>query len=128
MIRARLMFAAALACSLAAATAARSERSQADAGRMIAQRHCSGCHALSGVLSPNPNAPPFPLLYQHYAFGDLGRVLNKGQIASVDPPVEGEPGPHPRMSTTVLAPEQLAQLTAYLNSLDPRRLASRPRR
>ncbi len=108
-------------------TGAHAQTAQAEAGRALAQRHCGGCHALSGAMSPRPDAPAFPLLYQRYALGDLGRVLNEGQIAPIDPPVEGEPGPHPRMTTTVLDAGQRAQLTAYLNSLDPRRLVSRRR-
>lgn len=89
-------------------------------GQKLAQRHCGGCHAVSGLKSPLPGAPAFAKLYLRYPPGGVDQVLSEGMLSPASPPEEGSPRTHPRMPQVTFDDDQRADLKAYLRSLDPR--------
>lgn len=98
-------------------------------GQRLAQRHCGGCHAVTGAVSPLADAPPFSQLFTRYRPGRLDAILAEGMLAPPQRPEEGSPRTHPRMPTAQLDDDEVADLKAYLRSLDPRAKPSRvPRR
>ncbi|CAN5444317.1 cytochrome c [soil metagenome] len=111
-------FAAAVQASPEAAP--RPLSSQALGGQRIAQRNCGICHAVDARPSPLADAPPFATLYQRYPPGGLDQVLTEGMLAPSRTPEEGSPNHHPRMPMIELDDDEIAQLKAYLRSLDPR--------
>ena len=90
------------------------------AGQRLAQRHCGGCHAVAQGASPLPDAPAFPTLHHRYRAGCLDQALSQGMLAPLRPPEEGGAEGHPRMPMRALAADEIADLKAYLRSLDPR--------
>lgn len=117
--------AAVLALGLAAAQAPaepapRPLSSQALGGQRIAQRNCGVCHAVDARPSPLADAPPFATLFRRYPPGGLDQILTEGMLAPSRPPEEGSPNHHPRMPMVELDDDEVAQLRAYLRSLDPR--------
>ena len=115
-----LVAASVLAGALAATATAASAQASAVNGQQLAQRHCGGCHAVSGLKSPLPGAPAFAKLYLRYPPGGLDRVLSEGMLSPQSPPEEGSPWTHPRMPQVKFDDDQRADLKAYLRSLDPR--------
>lgn len=115
-----------LAVGLAAAVQASPEAaprplsSQALGGQRIAQRNCGICHAVDARPSPLADAPPFATLYRRYRPGGLDQILTEGMLAPSRKPEEGSPDHHPRMPMVELDDDEVAQLKAYLRSLDPR--------
>ena len=115
-----------LASGLAAAVQASPElpprllSSQAQGGQRIAQRNCGICHAVDARPSPLADAPPFATLYRRYPPGGLDQILTEGMLAPSRKPEEGSPDHHPRMPMVELDDDEVAQLKAYLRSLDPR--------
>lgn len=93
-------------------------------GQRLAQRHCGGCHAVTGAVSPLADAPPFSQLFTRYGPGRLDAILAEGMLAPPQRPEEGSPRTHPRMPMAQLDDDEVADLKAYLRSLDPR---SKPR-
>ena len=90
------------------------------AGEHVAQRNCAGCHAVGGDgPSPLSDAPPFRDIHTRYRVGGLGRLLQEGMLAPTTPPEEGSPTRHPRMPMASLGADEIAELTAYLKSLEP---------
>ncbi|ALL12323.1 c-type cytochrome [Caulobacter henricii] len=89
-------------------------------GQGLAQRHCGGCHAVGAGKSPLADAPPFASLYLRYPRGGLDQILTEGMLTPRRMPEEGTPERHPRMPMVALDDDQVAQLKAYLQSLDPR--------
>ncbi len=111
---------AGLLCALAAgAQALPRQDPDVAAGRRIAQHYCGGCHAVGTGASPLADAPPFRLLYRRYGSRTLGDLLQEGMLAG--PRDEVAQPMHPRMPAVQLDPDQTADLTAYLKSLEPRR-------
>jgi len=94
--------------------------SSAFGGRGIAQRNCGICHAVDARPSPLADAPPFATLYRRYQPGGLDKILTEGMLAPTRKPEEGSPDRHPRMPMVELDDDEIAQLKAYLRSLDPR--------
>jgi mono/diheme cytochrome c family protein len=94
--------------------------SQALGGRGIAQRNCGVCHAVDARPSPLAEAPPFATMYRRYPPGGLYEILTEGMLAPSRKPEEGSPDHHPRMPMVELDDDEVAQLKAYLRSLDPR--------
>jgi mono/diheme cytochrome c family protein len=90
-------------------------------GRRIAERYCSGCHAIGSGQSPNPHSPPFRKLYKRYRVGGLEALLTEGMVAPTSPPEEGGAPMHPKMPQAVLGEDEIAALKAYLHSLEPPR-------
>jgi mono/diheme cytochrome c family protein len=109
--------------AMALAAMAGAARAQASgdvvAGERIAQRNCSACHAVAGGVSPLAEAPPFRDLHRRYPAGGLAQLLQEGMIAPETPPEEGSPRRHPIMPMASLGADEVAELTAYLKSLEP---------
>jgi cytochrome c len=124
MIR-RSVWMAALGWAFAASQGWAAETPDVAAGRRIAEQNCGGCHATGSGSSPLADAPPFRLLHLRYPPEGLGRLLQEGMIAPVEPRDEAPTLYHPRMPLTHLDTEQIDQLRMYLQSLEP--LGSDPR-
>ena len=77
-------------------------------GVVLVQARCEQCHAigLTGA-SPVPGAPPLRDLHKRYPVEHLEETLAEG----------GVPG-HPAMPPIPLAPAQIADLIAYLKTLE----------
>jgi mono/diheme cytochrome c family protein len=97
----------------------RAQSSDVEFGRRIAERNCGECHAIGAGRSPNPDSPPFRLLYRRYRAGGLDALLAEGMLAPTAPPEEGSVPVHPRMPQVVLGDDEIAALKAYLHSLEP---------
>ena len=89
-----------------------------EAGRGVAQRGCGGCHAVGDGPSPLADAPPFRMLQRRYPPGGLAQLLDEGMLPPSRPPEEGRPAAHPRMPMVALDPDEVANLTAFLRSLE----------
>jgi mono/diheme cytochrome c family protein len=90
------------------------------AGRLIAQRNCGGCHAVAAGPSPFAEAPAFGGLYRRYGTGGLDQLLARGMLADHPRPLdEGRRAPNPRMPSVALDSDEIANLAAYLRSLEP---------
>lgn len=90
-------------------------------GQGIAQRSCGGCHAVAEGPSPVADAPPFRTLHRRYPAGGLAQLLEEGMLPPDQPLEEGSQQSHPRMPTAALGSDEVAALTAYLRSLEPKR-------
>lgn len=90
-------------------------------GQRIAQSSCGGCHAVADGPSPLADAPPFRTLHRRYPAGGLAQLLEEGMLPADRPLEEGSQPTHPRMPTAALGSDEVAALTAYLRSLEPRR-------
>lgn len=90
-------------------------------GQRIAQRSCGGCHAVADGPSPVADAPPFRTLHRRYPAGGLAQLLEEGMLPPDRPLEEGSQPTHPRMPTATLGSDEVAALTAYLRSLEPKR-------
>jgi cytochrome c len=75
-------------------------------GFRFARLHCTECHAIERAgESPLQNAPPFRTLHLKYPVQDLQRPLAEGV--------------HPIMPRFQLTAAQVADLMAYLKTLEP---------
>lgn len=100
-----------------AATAA--ESTSVAAGRIIAQRHCATCHAISDGESPLEDAPPFARLHYRYGPGGLAELLEKGMIKDWPRPLEeGTRRIHPRMPAFQLDEDEVVALADYLRTFE----------
>src|SRR6476659_5341705 len=78
-------------------------------GLTFVRVHCAQCHAIDKVSeSPLAIAPPFRTLHLKYPIEDLARPLAEGIIAG-----------HPTMPQFRLEPDQVADVIAYLKTLEP---------
>lgn len=78
-------------------------------GRALAERLCSGCHAIAGAgPSPVAQAPPFSRLGHSIDIDSLAEALAEG-ILTGHGPVE--------MPEFVLSPEEIDGLLAFLHSV-----------
>jgi cytochrome c len=78
-------------------------------GRAFAQTHCASCHAIGHVgESPLRIAPPFRTLHLRYPVEDLAESLAEGIMTA-----------HRAMPQFQLDSGQIADLIAYLKSLEP---------
>jgi mono/diheme cytochrome c family protein len=111
----------AAAWTLAAAPTG-AEAPTVQAGRLVAQRNCGGCHAVAEGASPFADAPPFRTLHQRYGAGGLAELLERGMLADHPHRLDEGPGePNPRMPAMRLDEDEIANLVAYLRSLEPAR-------
>lgn len=79
-------------------------------GRRLAQRNCVQCHAIGPRgESPNAASPPFRELYRRYPAGALEEAFGNGLLTR-----------HPAMPEIRLLPGEIADLTAYVKSLQAR--------
>lgn len=78
-----------------------------EAGKKLAEVHCSRCHAIGATdKSLMEGAPPFRDLDQRYPIEDLAESLAEGIMTA-----------HPQMPVFTFTPEQIDDLLAYLDSL-----------
>lgn len=76
----------------------------ADNGRMLAQSHCSACHAIAPRQRDEvADAPPFEVIGRKYGFA----------VGSL---VQAIVGPHPRMNFSP-QPNEAADIAAYIATL-----------
>jgi len=115
----RTMLLAVSAVSLASTSVPAADRAQIAAGRRVAERSCSSCHAIDQGPSPLPEAPPFALLHTRYGPGGLDALLAGGMLPPQRPQEEGRGLGHFRMATIALDMDEVANLKAYLKSLEP---------
>jgi len=100
-------------------TYAQAQTSHEVSGRRIAERNCGTCHAVDAGISPIPEAPPFAQIHRRYPVGGLDQILTEGMIAPTSRPEEGPVLLHPSMPMAVLAVDEIADLRAYLKTLEP---------
>lgn len=90
------------------AMAARAEDGSPALGQKLAQEWCAKCHAIGPFgASPLPVAPPFRDLHLRYDVEDLAESLAEGILVG-----------HPTMPNFRFDPDQIANLIAYLKSLE----------
>jgi mono/diheme cytochrome c family protein len=79
-------------------------------GREVAQRLCSGCHAIDSTgASPNPKSPPFPLIAERYPNSNPAPVLVDGTVVR-----------HPGMPEFTLLSHETDGLVAYIRRISRR--------
>jgi cytochrome c len=92
---------------LAGTTAAPEEANLLEVGRHALESRCSRCHAIDKTgASPHAEAPPFRDVVKRYPPENLEESL-----------AEGISSGHPDMPEYVLAPEEIAGVVRYLNTL-----------
>jgi cytochrome c len=80
----------------------------AQRGEVFVLTHCSRCHSIDKVTeSPLKIAPPFRTLHQRYPVESLQESLAEGIVTG-----------HPTMPEFRLDPGQIADVIAYLKSLE----------
>ena len=99
---------AAAVLALGGHPASAGDASQVEAGRKLAELHCSRCHAIGDSDSSlMEGAPPFRDLKLRYPVDDLAESLAEGIMTS-----------HPQMPVFTFSPEEIDDLLAYLDSLE----------
>jgi mono/diheme cytochrome c family protein len=80
---------------------------QIEAGRVMANRLCSSCHAIGRKgRSPLPDAPPLRTLSQSYPVSSLAEALAEGILTG-----------HSDMPEFTLSQEEITSLIGYLQSI-----------
>lgn len=99
---------AALALSLAlAAPLAAAEQERSEAGRALAERHCSECHAVGPTgESPHKDAPAFRTFAKKWPLENLEEALAEGIVTG-----------HPDMPAFVFEPDEIDALIEHLHTL-----------
>jgi len=99
-----------MSLTLTLATASASAQSPAaQRGLTFVRVHCAQCHAIDKVSeSPLTIAPPFRTLHRKFPLESLRRRLAEGIVAD-----------HPTMPQFRLDPDQIADVMAYLQTLEP---------
>jgi len=79
-------------------------------GRQLVKRNCGMCHA-TGLEDSSvfPRAPAFRDLHKRYPIASLGEALAEGLVTG-----------HPTMPEFRFAPHQIAEILAYLESIQAR--------
>ncbi len=89
-------------------TQSQAQEQTVERGRRFAQTNCARCHAIGPVgESPLPRAPPLRTLHLRYPVEDLVESLAEGIRTA-----------HPAMPEFQLDAAQIADLIAYLKSLE----------
>jgi mono/diheme cytochrome c family protein len=92
------------------AAPALAEDSRVQRGRAFVESHCATCHAIGPTGdSPHAEAPAFRTLRERYPIEDLAESLAEGIMTG-----------HPSMPEFQLAPSQINDVIAYLNSIQNR--------
>ena len=79
-----------------------------EAGRKLAETHCSRCHATGNDgQSLMEGAPPLRDLKLRYPVDDLAEALAEGMETA-----------HPQMPVFTFSPEEIDDLLSYLDSLE----------
>jgi mono/diheme cytochrome c family protein len=103
---AAVVIAAALSGSVVSANA---QSPAAQRGLTFVRVHCAQCHSIDRISdSPLTIAPPFRTLHLRYPIESLERRLLEGVVAG-----------HPTMPQFRLDPDQVANVIAYLKTLEP---------
>ena len=85
-----------------------SRASSPEQGKRLALTHCARCHSIDKVSqSPLKIAPPFRTLHERYPVENLAEALAEGIRTG-----------HPTMPEYRLDPGQVADVIAYLKSLE----------
>jgi cytochrome c len=106
-MRISIMLAAVVGAFLITTTSQAQEQT-VQRGRSFAQTNCARCHAIGPVgESPLPKAPPFRTLHLRYPVEDIVESLAEGIRTA-----------HPAMPEFQLDDAQIADLIAYLKSLE----------
>jgi mono/diheme cytochrome c family protein len=93
---------------LASATAMAQGQTDVEAGRKLAELHCSRCHAVGAEgASLMVDAPPLRDLKLRYPIEDLAEALAEGIVTA-----------HPQMPVFTFSAEEVDDLLAYLDSLE----------
>lgn len=80
----------------------------AERGHALVQRDCGGCHAVEATGSSDFSpAPPFRTLHDRYPLDTLEEALAEGILSG-----------HPAMPEYEYAPEQVADIIAWMKSLE----------
>jgi mono/diheme cytochrome c family protein len=99
---------AAFAGALLITATSQAQEPRIERGRTFAQTNCARCHAIDPIgESPLPKAPPFRTLHLRYPVEDLVEALAEGIRTA-----------HPAMPEFQLDGAQIADLIAYLKSLE----------
>ena len=89
-------------------TTSQAQEPRVERGRTFAQTNCARCHAIGPIGdSPLSKAPPFRALHRRYPVEDLVEALAEGIRTA-----------HPAMPEFQLDGAQIADLMAYLKSLE----------
>lgn len=100
-----------------AAQAQSGDRALINQGKMLAERHCGGCHAVErGKVSPLTDAPPMWTLYRRFPVERMDEALEVGMLND-----------HPRMPDFNLDIDERRALTAYLSSFRPKEQRPEPK-
>jgi cytochrome c len=92
---------------MAAESALAQGATDVEAGRQLAELHCSRCHAVGNEgASLMEGAPPLRDIKLRYPVEDLAEALAEGMITS-----------HPQMPVFTFSTEEIDDLLAYLDSL-----------
>ena len=90
-------------------TISQAQEPRVQRGRTFAQTNCASCHAIGHIgESPLRSAPPFRTLHLRYPVEDLEESLAEGIMTA-----------HRAMPQFQLDSAQIADLIAYLKSLEP---------
>ena len=107
-----------LTATLAAAPATAQEQGNAEAGHELASQLCTTCHIVGNERSGSDLAPPFPV------------IARNPRLSMEELHGWGGPG-HPMLPDLVRTPDQIADISAYLDSLRgdaaPHQPAAEPR-
>lgn len=102
-----LTIAAAMVAALAIVRAGPGQAQDLEAGRRLAEENCARCHAVGeNGESPFEEAPPFREFPARWPLENLEEALAEGIVVG-----------HEAMPEFVLAPQQIADLLAYIESL-----------
>ena len=112
----RRLLAGLTAVLIATATTAAAQSDASARGRLLVQRHCASCHAVTRTGdSPNAAAPRFRELNQRYRIDELGEALAEGILTG-----------HPAMPQFAFPPKDVKAILAYLRSIQTEQQASKP--
>ena len=94
-------------CQGTAVSAGAVEKDLTDKGEALVKEHCGRCHAIGREGdSSHPDAPPFRTLSSKYPVEDLAESLAEGIVSG-----------HPDMPIFVFAPQDVAAIIDYLESI-----------
>lgn len=94
-------------CQGIAVSAGAVEKDLTDKGEALVKEHCGRCHAIGREGdSSHPDAPPFRTLSSKYPVEDLAESLAEGIVSG-----------HPDMPIFVFAPQDVAAIIDYLESI-----------
>ncbi len=80
-----------------------------EAGRVLAEENCAGCHAIGAVgESPAKDAPPMRRFHENWPIETLGEALAEGMVVGHS---------KPQMPAFQFLPEDIDDLLAYIERL-----------